>query len=218
MATKIEYNGAVVATVEGGNTAMLPVKDKQMATDIVVTVPEAIDSPLPTEVSTEAEMTALLESGEVGGVYKYMGETTDAYENRALYVLEKTDEYYVGDWIINYPYNSADIISVGEYDAIRFDKAHYLSTSSGAVYEQTGAYFTAFEDNIKLWNDLGDITKFYDGEYISAYDGATSSYQVKYDSDDGILLRTVTISNISRLNNATKNFIDVACTRHNSTN
>lgn len=48
---------------------------------------EAEDSPLPIEVSTEAEMTALLESGEVGGVYKYTG-TSGTYENGALYVLE----------------------------------------------------------------------------------------------------------------------------------
>jgi hypothetical protein len=45
------------------------------------------DSPLPIEVSTEAEMTALLESGEIGGIYKYTG-TTGTYENGALYVLE----------------------------------------------------------------------------------------------------------------------------------
>lgn len=44
------------------------------------------DSALPIEVSTEAEMTALLTSGEVGGVYKYTG-TTGTYENGALYVL-----------------------------------------------------------------------------------------------------------------------------------
>lgn len=47
------------------------------------------DSPLPIEVATEAEMTALLTSGEIGGVYKYTGETTDTYENGALYVLEE---------------------------------------------------------------------------------------------------------------------------------
>lgn len=46
------------------------------------------DSPLPIEVSTEAEMTALLESGEIGGIYKYTGET-GTYENGALYVLEE---------------------------------------------------------------------------------------------------------------------------------
>ena len=47
-----------------------------------------VSSALPIEVSTEAEMTALLESGEVGGVYKYVGETTDTCENGALYLLE----------------------------------------------------------------------------------------------------------------------------------
>lgn len=45
-------------------------------------------SAVPVEVSTEADMTALLTSGEAGGVYKYTGETTEAYENGALYVLE----------------------------------------------------------------------------------------------------------------------------------
>lgn len=44
-------------------------------------------APIPIEVATEAEMTALLTSGEVGGVYKYTG-TTGTYENGALYVLE----------------------------------------------------------------------------------------------------------------------------------
>lgn len=91
MATKVEYNGSVVATIPNGNTATLPIADKKMKSDIVITVPEAesgTDSPLPTEVSTEAEMTALLTSGEVGGVYKYTG-TTGTYENGALYVLEE---------------------------------------------------------------------------------------------------------------------------------
>ena len=41
MSVTIKYNGSNVATVEGGNTATLPVKSKKMATDIIVTVPEA---------------------------------------------------------------------------------------------------------------------------------------------------------------------------------
>ena len=47
------------------------------------------ESELPTEVATEAEMTALLSTAEVGSVYKYTGETTDTYENGALYVVEE---------------------------------------------------------------------------------------------------------------------------------
>lgn len=90
MSTKITYNGKTTELADGC-IATLSCKDKKMATDVVVEAPEAVevaDSPLPTEVSTEAEMTALLESGEVGGVYKYTG-TTGTYENGALYVLEE---------------------------------------------------------------------------------------------------------------------------------
>lgn len=45
------------------------------------------NSPLPIEVSTEEEMTALLTAENVGGVYKFTG-TTGTYENGALYVVE----------------------------------------------------------------------------------------------------------------------------------
>lgn len=86
----IKYNGSTIASLESGQTATLACSGKKMKSDIVVTAPEAeggTDSPLPIEVSTEAEMTALLESGEVGGVYKYTG-TTGTYEKGALYVLE----------------------------------------------------------------------------------------------------------------------------------
>lgn len=53
------------------------------------TDPEEVDSPLPIEVFTEAEMTALLETSEVGSIYKYAGETTDTYENGALYIVSE---------------------------------------------------------------------------------------------------------------------------------
>lgn len=46
-----------------------------------------VNSAIPIEVSTEAEMTELLKIGQIGGVYKYTG-TTGVYENGALYVLE----------------------------------------------------------------------------------------------------------------------------------
>lgn len=45
-------------------------------------------SPMPIEISTEAEMTALLETAEVGSVYKYVGESTDIYVKNALYMVE----------------------------------------------------------------------------------------------------------------------------------
>ena len=47
----------------------------------------AEDSPLPIEVASEIEMNALLYSGKVGGVYKYVGGASNTYEYGALYVL-----------------------------------------------------------------------------------------------------------------------------------
>lgn len=49
------------------------------------------DSPIPAEIATEAEMTALLEIAEVGSVYKYTG-TTGTYESGALYIVEEVSE------------------------------------------------------------------------------------------------------------------------------
>lgn len=42
----------------------------------------------PTEITSEAEMTTLLENAEIGTVYKYTGET-GTYENGAWYVVEE---------------------------------------------------------------------------------------------------------------------------------
>lgn len=52
------------------------------------------DSPLPIEVATESEMTAILESAtaeSVGAIYKYTGEGTDTYTNGGLYIIEAVE-------------------------------------------------------------------------------------------------------------------------------
>ena len=49
-------------------------------------------SPLPREVYTETEMTALLTNAttaSVGAVYKYMGTTTDTYTQGGLYIIQE---------------------------------------------------------------------------------------------------------------------------------
>lgn len=48
-------------------------------------------SGMPIEISTEEEMTALLETAKIGSVYKYIGESTDVYENGGLYLVEVTE-------------------------------------------------------------------------------------------------------------------------------
>lgn len=44
------------------------------------------------EVSTEAEMDALLVSGNIGKVYRYIGEDTDIYTSGDLYEVEESDD------------------------------------------------------------------------------------------------------------------------------
>lgn len=63
-----------------------PVADKE---EVVVSV--TTPNPTPTEISTEAEMTALLSSSNIGSVYKFTG-TSETYETGALYLLEEVSE------------------------------------------------------------------------------------------------------------------------------
>lgn len=45
----------------------------------------------PVEISTETEMNAVLTNAtgvSIGSVYKYVGPTTETYENGALYIIE----------------------------------------------------------------------------------------------------------------------------------
>jgi hypothetical protein len=54
--------------------------------------------PKPKEISTEAEMNSILANAtgaDIGTIYKYVGTTTDTYENGALYII--THEIPDGD-------------------------------------------------------------------------------------------------------------------------
>lgn len=70
---------------------------------------EIPDSAIPTEVATEEEMTAILSSGNVGGVYKYVGETGEVYANGEMYVLETLPDALAGTWVFN------DTIDITDY-------------------------------------------------------------------------------------------------------
>jgi hypothetical protein len=95
MSAKITYND-FVKEIASGQTLTLKCANEKMEHDLVIEAfgggkPETPNSPLPIEVSTEAEMNSLLETAEVGSIYKYMGESTDAYENGALYIVEESE-------------------------------------------------------------------------------------------------------------------------------
>lgn len=51
-------------------------------------------SPLPIEVKTEAEMTAILATAteeDIGAVYKYIGPSTNTYTRGVLYIIEEAE-------------------------------------------------------------------------------------------------------------------------------
>lgn len=86
---KISYGETILASLTSGQQARLCCSDRRMTADVIIEADFA-DSPLPLEIGTEAEMTALLTIGEIGAVYKYTGET-GIYENGSLYILEAAE-------------------------------------------------------------------------------------------------------------------------------
>jgi hypothetical protein len=50
------------------------------------------ESGVPITIEAEAEMTSVLETAEIGSVYKYIGESTDTYESGGLYIVEAVTE------------------------------------------------------------------------------------------------------------------------------
>lgn len=82
---------------------------------------EIPDSAIPTEVATEEEMTAILSSGDVGGVYKYVGETGEVYANGEMYVLEALPDELAGTWVFNaLNYNSFVNLGIATNQTITF--------------------------------------------------------------------------------------------------
>lgn len=140
---KVTYNDAVIASLEGGNIATLQCAGKKMIDNIIVTAPEIENSPLPIEVATEEEMNALLETAEIGNIYKYTGET-GTYENGALYVVEEDDTYsltitvtgHVGiKYNVDSPYDSttSQSINLNETKTITGIK-EYVSVHTDTVF------------------------------------------------------------------------------------
>lgn len=75
--------------IPSGSTTITENKTVDVTNLASVTVAvEATDSPLPIEVATEMEMNSVLNSGPIGGVYKYTGPG-GIYETDALYVIEE---------------------------------------------------------------------------------------------------------------------------------
>lgn len=85
MSVTISYNDATLVTIEDGERVTLHTRERKIEEEIQITAVKT--NSVPVEVTTEAEMTALLETAEVGSVYLYTGATTDTYENGQYYIV-----------------------------------------------------------------------------------------------------------------------------------
>lgn len=142
-----------------------------------VTVPN-IDYPLPIEIATEAEMNTLLETAEVGAVYKYTGETTDTYENGALYIVESdtvklsqptisVEETYIkGNAVENVKY----------YKLLSVTDAQYTDIGEQRIGKQTDGFNRGYvADNGAFVNDETSgwkYTEFIHIDKLADVDGA----------------------------------------------
>lgn len=132
---EIKYNNSTIATVEGGQVATLACNGKEMESDLEIIASQVANSPLPIEVTIEAEMTALLEAPVIGGIYKYTG-TTGAYENGAIYVIEKAKEEVVN--LISFAIESAayqaeEGMTWGEWVTSNYNTDNYGANSDGSI-------------------------------------------------------------------------------------
>lgn len=67
-----------------------PITREEMFLSKISSEGSGSDSALPIEIATESEMTALLETAEIGAVYKFTG-TSATYETDALYIVEEVE-------------------------------------------------------------------------------------------------------------------------------
>ena len=164
MATKITYNSKTTE-VANGKIATLSCNGKKMQSDIVVEVPIATDSSLPFIVGTENEMTALLESGEVGGVYKYTG-TTGTYENGALYVLEEEAVSTITFTIEGTSYTAEDGMTWGEwcdsdYNTTSFAVSGTYVKNGNGMYIVDVELFATFDDRVLASDSITSSFAYY---------------------------------------------------------
>lgn len=142
----------------------------------------------PPEISTETEMNAL----EIGTVFRYVGETTEAFENGAYYVVEETVSGYTIDFSGLSVNGNTDTSTLTIYDGQDDSgKVVYQETSTQdftlTSYQFTSGYFyITFTSS--LADDFNDVSAT-GGVTITSYStsAATTTYATGMISGDGAI-------------------------------
>ena len=94
-------------------------------------------------------MTALLETAEVGSVYKYTGETTDTYENGALYVVKSTTVKLAQPTIsIEETYvKGAAVENAKSYKLLKVVNDQYTDIGEQSIGKQTDGFTNGYVDS-----------------------------------------------------------------------
>ncbi len=151
-------------TLEITENGTYPVTDKAE-----VDVNVAGSSPKPQEIATEEEMTALLDTAEVGSVYQYVGETTDTYENGAYYVVEET----VSGFTVSLFNNSSYACNYGIDEEVAENSMEYGTITLEGVNEYV--YLTTTEEGFEV-NSTTDCTYTIDGKTMKVYPTSNSAH------------------------------------------
>ena len=85
--TDVYYDNTLIASLNYEQTTVVPCEGQKMASNIVINAPKNVEQPI--EISSVTEMNALLTEKHLGGVYKYVGETTESFEKNAIYIVER---------------------------------------------------------------------------------------------------------------------------------
>lgn len=73
---------------------MVIVNGRKVLSAKIVTKVEVVSDGFPIQCATEDEMTSVLENAteeSVGKLYKFVGESTETYEQNAIYIIEAAE-------------------------------------------------------------------------------------------------------------------------------
>lgn len=83
----ISYGDRIIVISDGQETIELPCDGKEMYRNIFIDVPEMPQPGRPIEAKTEEELLLYLNAKEAGIVVRYIGETTENYQQGQIYLV-----------------------------------------------------------------------------------------------------------------------------------